>query len=255
MAQVEDKLDTVIERLPMRQLRHLENNARYMTAQQQQRLTENVKRDGGLTSLPLVWLIQNQKGKPSEDPPVYEIISGNHRVMSAREAGLEEIDCIVIRNWISRERRVEIQLAHNAVSGQDDLSVLETLYEGLSLSGKEYSGLTDDLFSGLKDLSLSGFNVDGPDYQEIVLSFLPEDAAQFEEMLERARKSQKAIFYAARLEDFNVMFDAIVRTKETMNIQNNAMAIAALAELAIERLEQLDAEKDEITEESDVAVS
>lgn len=245
MASSKDKLDTAIERLPIKQLRHLKKNARYMTAEQQTRLTENVRRDGGLTSLPLVWLIQTQKGKPSEDPPTYEIVSGNHRVMSAREAGLEEIDCIVIRNWISKERRIEIQLAHNAVGGQDDLSVLEDLYEGLSLSGKEYSGLTDDLFSGLKDLSLSGFNVDGPDYQEIVLSFLPEDAAQFEELLKRASKSQKALYYAARLEDFETMFDAIVRTKEAHNIQNNAMAIAALAEMAMERLDQIEAEQDE----------
>ncbi|WP_306150727.1 ParB N-terminal domain-containing protein [Roseovarius sp. MMSF_3281] len=252
MAPKKDKLDTAIERLPIKQLRHLKKNARYMTAEQQQRLTENITRDGALTSLPLVWLMQAKNGKPTEDPPVYEIVSGNHRVMSAREAGLEDIDCIVIRNWISAERRVEIQLAHNAVNGQDDLSVLEELYEGLSLSGKEYSGLTDDVFSGLKDLSLSGFNVDGPDYQEITLSFLPEDATQFEDLVKRAGKSQKALFYAARLEDFDTMFDAIVRTKEAHNIQNNAMAIAALTELAMERLDQIEAEAAEPVDDGDV---
>lgn len=243
MAPANDKLSTSILKIPVEQLRHLEVNARYMTADQQQRLTENIKRDGGLTSLPLVWLIQDEKGKAG-DPPAYEIVSGNHRVLSAKDAGLTEIDCIVITNYLTPERRVEIQLAHNAVTGQDDLSVLEELYEALDLDGKQYSGLTDDLFSSLKDLSMSGFNVDAPEYQEIVLSFLPQDADEFLKVIDRAGKSKTALVLAARYAEFDQFFDAIVRTKEVHNIQNNAMAITALAEMAMERLDQLEAEID-----------
>lgn len=241
MAPASDKLTTTILKIPVEQLRHLEVNARYMTADQQQRLTENIKRDGSLTSLPLVWLIQDESGK-AEDPPAYEIVSGNHRVLSAKEAGLTEIDCIVITNFLTPERRVEIQLAHNAVTGQDDLSVLEQLYESLDLDGKQYSGLTDDLFSSLKDLSLSGFNVDAPEYQEIVLSFLPEDADEFLKIIDRAGKSKSALILTARHADFDQFFDTIVRTKEVHNIQNNAMAITALAEMAMERLDQIETE-------------
>lgn len=243
MAQPSDNLATEIRRLPIAQLRHLEVNARYMTADQQMRLTENIKRDGGLTSLPLVWLEQTQKGKPINDPATYLIVSGNHRVFSAREAGLAEIDCIVITNWVSEARRIEIQLAHNAVSGQDDLSILEQLYEGLDLSGKEYSGITDDLFKSLKELSISGFSVDGPEYQEITLTFLPEDADQFIKLVDRAQKNSDGIFKAAHLDDFSKLFDAIVRTKDELNIQNNAVAVHALAELAHERLDQIEAER------------
>jgi ParB-like nuclease family protein len=220
-----------------------------MRADQQKRLTENIKADGVLTSLPLVWLMQDKKGKPTTDPETYEIISGNHRVTSAREAEFTSIDCIVVTNWISPSRRVEIQLAHNAVSGQDDLSILEELYEGLDLSSKEYSGLTDDAFTSLQNLNLSGFNVDGPTYQEIVLTFLPVDANEFTEMVNRAGKNAKALYLAADLQDFDDMFDAIVRTKEQHNIQNNAVAIGTLAQLAMERLDQLEAEADEGADE------
>ena len=233
------KLKTSIARLTIDRLKHLDVNARYMTADQQQRLTHNIKRDGGLTSLPLVWLMQGEDGTPAADPPIYLIVSGNHRVTSAKDAGIKDLDCIVIENWISPERRVEIQLAHNAVNGQDDLSVLEQLYEGLTLSGKEYSGLTDDLFKGLKDINMVGFSVDGPAYQEITLSFLPEDGQQFEEMLKRVGKNPKAAYLAARLDSFDILFDAIVRTKEQLNVQNNAVAIHMIAELALERLEQI----------------
>ena len=236
MAQNPDKLKTEIRRLPLSALRHLEVNARYMTSDQQKRLTENVKKDGGLTSLPLVWLEQDKKGKPLGDEPSYLIVSGNHRVYSAREADLEEIDCIVILNYIDEQRRVEIQLAHNAVNGQDDLSILEGLYEGLDIAGKEYSGLTDEAFSDLKGLSLGSFSVAAPEYQEIILTFLPDDAQQFEDMLERAAKAKGTVM-AAHLDDFNDLFDAIVRVKEEFNILNSAVAIHKVASLALEYLE------------------
>lgn len=216
-----------------------------MTADQQQRLTANVKRDGGLTSLPLVWLMQGPDGAPTQEPPIFEIVSGNHRVTSAKEADLGEIDCIVILNFITPERRLEIQLAHNAVGGQDDLSVLEGLYEQLGLAGKEYSGLTDDMFNGLKDLSLTGFSVDGPAYQEIMLTFLPEDAAQFEALVARAKKGSKRLFHLAHLKDFDAFFEAIVRTKDAHNVQNSAVAIGLVAELALQRLDQLEGEAKE----------
>jgi hypothetical protein len=244
---VEEKLRTEIRRLPLDCLRHLEVNARYMTAEQQQRLTANIKRDGGLTSLPLVWLVHDESGAPV-DPAEYEILSGNHRVYSAREAGLTEIDCIVILNALSRERRVEIQLAHNAVTGQDDLSILEQLYEGLTLTGKEYSGLSDDIFGHLKDIKLAGFNVAGPAYQEITLSFLPDDAEQFLELVRRAEKGAKVLFHAGRFEDFDKTFDAIVRVKQLRNVQNSAIAMAILAELAIQKLDELEAAEGELVE-------
>jgi len=217
-----------------------------MTADQQKRLTENVKRDGGLTSLPLVWMMQDETGAPITDPVNYEILSGNHRVISARDAGLEEIDCIVIPHWISRERRVEIQLSHNAVTGQDDLSVLEGLYEGLDLAGKEYSGLTDESFANLNNLNLGGFTVSPPEYQDITITFLPDDAEEFTNLLKRVEKS-KAIQHVAHLDDFNGLFDTIVRVKEDRDIINSAVAIHFVVQLATERLAQLEAE-DEIVE-------
>lgn len=50
MAPETAKLRTKVERLPIDSLRHLEVNARYMTADQQTRLTQNIERDGALTS-------------------------------------------------------------------------------------------------------------------------------------------------------------------------------------------------------------
>ena len=60
----------------------LEKNARYMKAEQFQNLVENVKKDGNLSSLPLCY--REKDGK-------LRVLSGNHRVMAARQAGVEQV--------------------------------------------------------------------------------------------------------------------------------------------------------------------
>lgn len=240
------ELDVAIERLPIAQLKHLDVNARYMTAEQQQRLTENLKRDGALTSAPLVWRIQAEDGTSEVDDdgmPIYEILSGNHRVTSAREAGFAEIDCMVIRNWISGSRRVELQLSHNAISGQDDQSVLQSLYESLDLGGKLYSGLTDDAFKGLTELKISGLSIGSPNYQEMQISFLPADAEVFKENLAAIEKAAaKRTVLLAHIDDFAKVFDALVAVKESRNVQNTALALLEMAELAVQRLAEIAAD-------------
>ncbi len=57
----------------------LSENARFMRHETFRRLVENVKRDGALSSLPFCW--RKPDGR-------YLVLSGNHRVMAAREAGL-----------------------------------------------------------------------------------------------------------------------------------------------------------------------
>lgn len=146
-----EKLNTKITRYSFRDLVSIKNakghrNARYMTAQQHQRLVANIRRDGCLTSLPLV-------ARCETDPDKLLIVSGNHRVDAAREAGIEEIDCIEIIDLLPKKRLVAIQLAHNAIEGQDDQSVLKSLYDELSIEWQEYSGLTDDAFN-LDDINV-----------------------------------------------------------------------------------------------------
>lgn len=247
MAQQEPKLQTEIKRLKLTQLKALEVNARYMTAEQQQRLTANIARDGQLTSLPLVWLIQDEKG-PAKGDPVYEILSGNHRVVSAKDAGFEEIDCIIILNWISPERRIEIQLSHNAVEGQDDVSILEGLYAQLDLAGKEYSGLDDEIFTNMQDIDLTGLGVGAPEYQELSLTFLPADIEIFTNLLAKIQKGKAKTHVFAHIKDFDTVFDTVVKVKETHNIQNSAMALIHMAELAntqMDTVSQLEGEEGE----------
>jgi hypothetical protein len=81
------------------ELKLLEKNARYMKAEQFQSLVENIKKDGNLSSLPLCY--REKDGK-------LRVLSGNHRVMAARQAGVEQVlvmGCLVPNRRSVREIR------------------------------------------------------------------------------------------------------------------------------------------------------
>lgn len=219
-------------------------NARYMTAEQMKRLTENVKRDGVLTSAVLVFRPRPENVRfytADDDRPV--VLSGNHRAQVAIAAALETIPLIEILTPITDEEATAIQLSHNAITGQDDPSLLLDLYESLDLNEKLYSGLTDDQFK-IEELDLSGMSIGNPTYQELTLLFLPAEAADFIDLVKRIEKrSKRPLTLAAVYDDFDRVFDTIVKVKEGLNVYNTALAFRMMAELALERLEQIDQEQ------------
>ncbi len=196
-----------------------------------QRLVENVKTDGRLTSS--VLCCQNADGS-------IEILSGHHRTLAAIEAGITEIDGIVITTPLDEERKTAIQLSHNAVEGNDNPAVLAAMYSSLGLDAKMFSGLTDDVLTYDK-LTVSGFAT-GIRYEELKVAFLPEDRAAFEAALKRIRKSKAGpvVTHLARFADFERIFDAVVEVKDQKKVLNSALALLVMAELALERLAQLD---------------
>ena len=74
-----------IAKVQLADLKEQDINARIMKNEMQDQLTTNIKNRGQLESLPLIALMGEK----------LEIISGHHRVKSAREAGLKEIIVIL----------------------------------------------------------------------------------------------------------------------------------------------------------------
>lgn len=219
-------------------------NARYMTAEQINRLAANLKHDGVLTSSILVFRPRpenTQFFRPDNDRAV--VLSGNHRNEASIMAGLPTVPVIEILSPLTDEQATAIQLSHNAIEGQDDASVLLELYERLDLNEKLYSGVTDDAFK-VEELDLSGMGIGNPTYQEISLLFLPSEAEEFVELVKRLTKTTKRpLTLAADLSDFEHLFDSIIRVKESLNVYNSALAFRMMATLAIERLDQMELEK------------
>ena len=129
-----------------------------------------------------------------------------------------------------------IQLSHNAIAGQDDPSVLKSLYDELDFAWKEYSALSDEAFD-IKDLDCSVLKVDTPFYEELHISFLPGDAVVFRSWLEKIAKSKTAVpRMVGRYEDFRLFFDTLVAVKEAKGVVNTAVALRLMAELAGKQL-------------------
>jgi ParB-like chromosome segregation protein Spo0J len=212
-------------------LKRRETNARYMTPAEFKRLCENIRTDGCLTSLPLCCFLDDSCTD-------IEILSGHHRSDAAIHVGLDQIEVILITTPLDEERKTAIQLAHNAVSGQDNPTVLADMYRSLGLDAKMFSGLTDERLS-LDKLTISGLTA-GVEYEELRIAFLPEDRVRFEAALKRIGKNKAIVStHAARYTDFDAVFDAILGVKETQNIVNSGLALRVLVDLAEQRLAQL----------------
>ena len=106
-----------IAKVQLADLKEQDINARIMKNEMQDQLTANIKNRGQLESLPLIALMGEK----------LEIISGHHRVKSAREAGLKEIIVILDKSGLTRSKAASKQLAHNAISGFDDESTLREI--------------------------------------------------------------------------------------------------------------------------------
>ena len=130
-----------------REIKLLETNARYMKHEEFNRLVENIRRDGKLTSTPFLC---------KDDDDRWLCLSGNHRTRAAIEVGLPTITCLATDDPLSKEQRIAIQLSHNAIAGQDDPATLKALYEQiLDTSLKQYSGLAKDRAKSSSDVWLA----------------------------------------------------------------------------------------------------
>lgn len=157
----QEPMRTEMRRLSLDDLALVEVNARHMTSDTFKRLVENVRQDGSLTSVPFA--VREEDGK-------YRVLSGNHRVMAARDAGMKEIWVLVTDDPLSSDRRIAIQLSHNAIVGEDDPSVLAYLYEQIEgVDARLYSGVDDP--QDWPGLELPGFGSPDPELLATVLLF------------------------------------------------------------------------------------
>lgn len=223
-----NKLDIVIENRKLTELSKLKNNAHYMDKAEFDQLVENIKRDGVLTSLPVVY----DKDIPGE------ILSGNHRVEAAIKAGIESADVIVIKSDLTKDQKLGIQLSHNAIHGKDDPNLLKVLYDSIeSIDFKNYSGLTDDAFK-VNEIDLTALSFGNVKAEDLTISFLPEDKQAFIDNLERIKKlAKKQNVVVANRSDFDLFFETMLTIKSEYAILNHSIAINKMLELANKQIE------------------
>lgn len=214
------------------ELHLLEKNARYMKAEQFQALVENVRQDGNLSSLPLCY--RENGGK-------LLVLSGNHRTMAARQAGLEQILVMVVADEKTDDEKLGIQLSHNAICGQDDLVILKELWESIkNVQARLYAGLDSETIKSLEGIKFAAISEQRLQYKLANFMFLPEEIESLDQLLkETAVAFAGDVVYLANLNTYDAFFDLVVKIKKRCQIKNSAAAFLKLLELAGVGLEQM----------------
>jgi hypothetical protein len=203
----------------------LEKNARYMTQEMFQNLVSNIKKDGGLSSLPLCY--REKDGR-------LLALSGNHRVDAAVHVGLEEILILVIDKELTRQEQVAIQLSHNAIEGRDDPVILKELWDEIEVIDlKMYAGLDSELIKELERMEFTSIVEARPDFKHLMFLFLPEETEEIRKIL-----SDVDLYFAGEENyilsraHYEVVFNLLVEIKDQYNIINNPTAFMKIVQLA-----------------------
>lgn len=150
------------------ELKEQDINAHVMPPEMFERLSENIKREGRLESLPFAKLCADG---------THELISGHHRKRAAVAGGLEEIYWLADTRDLPRSAVVAKQLAHNSIFGKDDSQTLKRLYEEMdSVADIIESFLRPEDFDDVKQLepaNVTDIAVDIP-WKHLTLVFTPK---------------------------------------------------------------------------------
>lgn len=217
-------------------LKLLEENARYMRHEQFSTLVANIKRDGDLTQIPFVWF--------EEDTGTRHVLSGNHRVMAAMEAGLKEIRWLETADKLNKSQRLAIQLSHNAIAGEDDASILAKLYQEIDdLEMKHYSGLDDRSLELLREAQVDSLQEPKLEFQTLSYVFLPGDGDRVMEAFDAAAKyaTKATETWLARYEDHFRLLQAVEESSSSYDVRNRSAALTYILDIYENHRDELQA--------------
>lgn len=234
---------TRLAKVDPRDLVLLDVNARFMRHEQFNRLVDNVKRDGALTSVPLAVAMEDGR---------FEVISGNHRTQAAIEAGITEIDVMLIDDVLPKAQRTAMQIAHNAIAGEDDPAVLKALYEDLDeIDWREYSGLDDKALGLLADVQIGSLSEANLEFQSMSITFLPPELDRLREVMQRAMSMSTGadVTWVAKLDQHSRFLTALSEVSKSHDVSNVATGLELILDIFEAHVEELqDGWYDSVTE-------
>lgn len=203
-------------------------NARIMKNEMQDQLTANIKNRGQLESLPLLVLVGD----------VVEIISGHHRIKSARAAGLKEIIAILDVSGLSRSKIAAKQLAHNAISGFDDDSTLREIVKMIKDVDdmlESYVG-KDILEEPLEEYSKLVSPAVVFDFKNITFAFLPHQIKDMDVLVKSLESTGAEIVGVAAYEQCKAFCETLSKYQKFSDIRNMGTAIHSMVEVVNEKM-------------------
>lgn len=221
----------VIAKVRLDDVREQDINARIMKREMQDQLTENIRSRGQLESLPLLALFEG----------TLRIVSGHHRVKSARAAGLKEIIAIVDESGLTRSKMASKQIAHNAISGFDDDSTLREICKMIddvddmiaSYAGKDLLAEPLEQFDKMLAPSVQF------DFKNITFTFLPHQVKDFNELVAQLEKTAPTIVGVASYEQCREFVEALARYQKFTDIRNIGAAVHAMVQSVTDKMDEV----------------
>lgn len=205
------------------ELHILKENARFFKKEMFKQLTDNIRKDGRLSSVPLCHVVGGG----------LEVLSGNHRVQASVSAGIPLILVIVLLKDLKKSEKIAIQISHNALVGEDDQQILAKLWQQIEeIDAKCYAGLSSEQIGDLQKIKLVNFSTPAIKSRQITFCFTASEMEEFETILAELGSAPGDVVYLAELDRFDAFFRAVQATKKAHNIKNGALAIRKLVELS-----------------------
>lgn len=222
----------LIAKVKLTDIREQDINARIMKTEMQKQLTDNIKKRGQLESLPFCALIDNR----------IEIISGHHRIRSAKDSGiLQEIFVILDTSGLRRSQIAAKQVAHNAISGFDDQSTLKEIVKMIddvddmleSYIGKDILG---EPMAELEKLLSPKVEFD---WKNVTFSFLPHQIKDMEKLVSVLDSIGTDVLGIADIEQHKPFIEAITKYQQFANVKNTGAAVHCMIRATEQMFEDL----------------
>ena len=219
----------LIVKIPLDVVVEQDVNARIMKNEMQDQLTANIAKRGQLESLPYL----------TEDGNKVRIISGHHRIKSARQAGIKEIYAILDVSGLTRSQEAAKQLAHNAISGFDDQSTLTEIVKMISDVDdmlESYVG-KDILAEPMAEFDKLISPAVQFDFRTLVFAFLPHQLQNLELLVKELEKAGPEIVGVAEYEQGKRFVETLSKYQQFQDVRNLGAAISSMIEAANEKMD------------------
>lgn len=219
----------LIVKIPLDVVVEQDVNARIMKNEMQDQLTANIAKRGQLESLPYL----------TEDGNKVRIISGHHRIKSARQAGIKEIYAILDVSGLTRSQEAAKQLAHNAISGFDDQSMLKEIVKMISDVDdmlESYVG-KDILAEPMAEFDKLISPAVQFDFRTLVFAVLPHQLQNLELLVKELEKAGPEIVGVAEYEQGKRFVETLSKYQQFQDVRNLGAAISSMIEAANEKMD------------------
>lgn len=220
-------------------------NAQSMPPPMFKRLKDTIERDKRLESFPFCALT-------CADPVRIEIVSGHHRVRSARAAGIFYVGCLVDELGLNGDQVRAKQLAHNAITGVSEEQIIARIFAAITDVDARLEAFIEPPGPPPAPVRLPRLELDLA-YRTLQLVFLSHQADEFEAAIgqikdDGALSDEAARLYLADKELFALWSAAVARfgreyDARAVTVQVACMLHAALRDLGLDE-DDLDGQDD-----------